>query len=105
MQLPQEVERIIMEYHDEYGLIEKKQLIHYIIRRSYLNWLVDAGVYSRFYSLDEFSCKKEIYPYVGNNVFVTNRTCWEVFLQYFACFEKYVCENKKQCLPGRYGLI
>ena len=100
MRLPSDLENIIFEFHDEFNVIEKKKLINFIIRRSYLNWLTDAGVYSRFYCLDEFSCKQELYPYVGPKVFVTNRTGWLVFLQYFACFERFVSQNKGQCFPG-----
>ena len=100
MRLPHDIENIIFEFHDKYNLIEKKQMINYIIRRAYRNWLTDAGVYSRFYTLDEFTCKQEIYPYVGAKMFVTNHTCWTLFLQYFSCFERFVCENKKRCFPG-----
>ena len=91
--LPHEIENIIFEFHDEYGLIEKKQLIHYIIRKAYQTWLAS-------WRLDEYSCKQEIFPYVSSNMFVTNRTCWMLYLAYFDAFERFVSENKNTCFPG-----
>ena len=100
--LPLDIKNIIFEYHDKYNLIEKKARLNFIIKRSYKNWLLDAGAYSRFFSLDEYACKLEIYPYVSSHMFITNKTCWDYFLRYFLYFEQFV--YSKQRLPSIYAM-
>ena len=103
--LPREIKELIFDFHDEFGLIEKKQQINHIIKCSYQNWLKDAGCYSRFFSIDEYTCKKQIYPYISPHMCITNRTCWGMFLQYFTHFERYCILNKLPCLPSCYSQI
>ena len=104
MRLPRELENIIFEFHDEYGMVEKKQRINYIITRSYQNWLSDAGVYSRWFVVDEYQAKREIYPFVEPNIFITNATLWQFFLKYFRHCETRLLV-KSLCLPSCYSQI
>ena len=103
--LPKDIVTIIMDYHDAYDIIEKNERIHRIIRSSYRNWLMDAGCYSRFFSIDEYSCKHQIYPYITSRICITNPAGWAGFLNYFIHFERYCVLNKLPCLPSCYSKI
>ena len=99
MRLCEDLENIIFEYHDAFGMIEKKRRINFVIRQSYLNWMRDAGVYSTF-GVSEYEAKQEIYPYIRPDIFISNSTLWKFFLQYF----KQVETHRIPCLPSVYSL-
>ena len=104
--LPKDIETIILEYHDAYDMIEKKKRINHIISCSYRNWLRDAGCYSRFYSIDEYSCKHEIYPFMTPRICITNHAYWTAFLNYFLHFESWnYTLNKLPCLPDCFSKL
>ena len=86
--LPSDIRAVILEYHDEFGIIEKKQRLNFVIRQAYQNWLLDAGLYSRLFMIDEYIAKTDIFPYVRPEVFITNSTLWAFFLNYFYHLEK-----------------
>ena len=88
MRLCEDLENIIFEYHDAFGMIEKKRRINFIIRQSYKNWLMDVGSYGVF-GPTEYEAKQDIYPYIRPQIFIANATLWRFFLQYFKQVETY----------------
>ena len=86
--LPDDIRNLIWEFHDEYGIIEKRKKLNFIIKHSYHNWLVDAGIYSRFFAVDEYLAKREIFPYITTKIFISNSAHWDFFLNYFHNMEE-----------------
>ena len=104
--LPSDIRRLILEYHDEFGLIEKKARINFVIRQAYQNWLTDAGLYCRLFVVDEYVAKSDIYPLVDSNMFISNRTLWGFFLNYFWHLERRIHRlGKQQCSPSPFSLF
>ena len=101
--LPSIIRTIVWQFHDEFNLIEKRARINSIIKNSYHNWLLDAGVYSRWFSVDEFAAKSQMFPYVSDRIQITNITKWKFFLSYFLFYELRL-ESKLPCLPSVYGI-
>ena len=102
--LPTEIRSLIWEFHDEFNMIEKKRRINYIITKAYRNWLLDAGIYSRFFAVDEFAAKTEIYPFIQPKMFISNATCWGFFMNYFHTTEHFLYKgNTPVCLPSLYS--
>ena len=97
--LPLDIEKIIFEFHDQYNLIEKKLKINYIIKRSYLNWLSDTGMFCSFIGANEYQAKREIYPLITPTIFITNSTLWKFFLEYFKHCENYLQFKETGMLP------
>ena len=103
--LPTDIQNLILEFHDEYDVAGKKRRINHIIRRSYRNWLTDSGVFSNFFPGNEYTAKKEIYAVVETDVMITNRVCWDVFLNYFVYFEKFMYLDFTPMLPSNYASV
>ena len=102
--LPTDIRNLIWEFHDEFNMIEKKKRLNYIIRHSYHNWLLDAGIYSRFFAVDEYVAKQDIFPFVTQKIFISNSTQWGFFMNYFRTLEEQLARVNKQCLPSVYSL-
>ena len=83
MLLPTDILELILQFHDQFNVADRKRRIHSIIRNGYQNWLLDAGLFTRFYNITEHECKTEIFPFTRGKLFVTNLTLWERFLSYF----------------------
>ena len=98
MILPKDIINLIFEFHDVYNVIIRRKRLNTIISLGYNNWLLDCGLFSRFFSINEYECKKEIFPFTGGKLFVSNVTKWKSFLLYFQrteyynkeCFHEYV---------------
>ena len=101
--LPTDIRNLILEYHDEYGMIEKKRRLNNIIRHSYRNWLLDAGCFSRFFTCDEYAAKNDIFHFIGAKILITNHSRWKFFLQYFRHYEEYLLLDNLPCLPTQYS--
>lgn len=97
--LPSDIINVILEFHDAYNVIERRSRINSIIKLGYTNWLLDCGMFSRFMDVNEFDCKKEIYPFTTGFIFVSNNMKWNVFLDYFKRCEYYnKCSLEFVCL-------
>jgi len=103
--LPIDIRNLIWEFHDEFDVAGKKRRLNHIISRGYRNWLTDAGVFSLFSSGNEYTAKKEIYPFVDSQLFITNRGCWELFLNYFVYYEKFMYLDFTPALPINYASV
>ena len=105
--LPTDIRNLIWEFHDEFNMIEKKRTINFVIKHSYQNWLLDAGIYSRFFAVDEFLAKQEIFPFISQKIFISNTTRWGFFLDYFYHMEQHLKRvNKPRCmLPSEYSSL
>lgn len=93
MTLPQDIINLILQFHDIYNVIGRKRRLNNIITHGYNNWLLDCGLFSRFYQINEYECKKEIFPFTGGKLFVSNVTKWKSFIMYFHRTEYY----NKEC--------
>ena len=103
--LPKDIVDLIWEYHDQFDVAGKKRRVNYIVSRAYRNWLTDTGAFSVFFPGTEFSAKKEIFPVVESDIFITNRSSWDVFLNYFVYFEKFMYLDFTPALPSNYARV
>ena len=103
--LPTDIIDLIFEFHDEFNIADKKRRVNYIVRRAYRNWLTDAGAFSSFFPGTEFTAKKEIFPVVMPDLFITNRSSWDVFMNYFLYFEKFMFLDSTPLLPSNHNSV
>ena len=83
-----DLKNLILEFHDSYGMCEKRKRINNIITLGYELWLNDSTRWSLFYFRDgEYEAKKDIYLFQNTKIFITNANKWKSFLKYFVCVE------------------
>ena len=87
--LPVEIIHLILDFHDRYNTVDRRNRINSIIRIGYTNWLLDEGIFSRFCCATEFQSKEDIYPMTRGNIFVSNSMKFKIFLNYFKRCEYY----------------
>ena len=82
MYFPKEIRAIILEYHDTFGLIEKRKKMLHQIRYGYQLWLRHMGVSGRcFYYQTEYAAKLSLRRYVMYPPHFNYE--WKRFLFYF----------------------
>lgn len=82
MKIPQVIRALIMEFHDEFGLIKKRKKLLHQIRYGYILWMRHMCASGRcFYYRTEYAAKMTLYRYRLYPPYYNHE--WKRFLFYF----------------------
>ena len=104
MLLPNDIKDLILEYHDEFDLINKKQKLHYIIKAGYDRFMLNYCRDNVWFEHDfEYQAKLAIFPFFYDTLMISDLIWWDDFMKSFKRYD--ILINNLCLLPNYYLLI